>query len=41
MAVARKIIILEVKEISSFSLFGLASIIFALSAGYYLLKRSR
>jgi uncharacterized membrane protein (DUF373 family) len=40
-AVARKIIILEVKEISGFTLLGLASIVIALSAGYYLLKRSR
>lgn len=40
-AIARKIIILDVKELSSFTLLGLASIIVALSVGYYLLKRSR
>lgn len=40
-AVARKIIILDVKELSNFTLLGLASIVIALSVGYYLLKRSR
>lgn len=40
-AVARKIIILDVKELSSFTLLGLASMVVALSVGYYLLKLSR
>jgi uncharacterized membrane protein (DUF373 family) len=37
-AVARKVIILDVKELSSLTLIGIGVIIFALSAGYYLLK---
>jgi len=39
-AISRKVIILEVKELSSLTLIGIAAIILALSAGYYLLKRS-
>ncbi len=38
-AVARKVIILDIKEISSLSLIGLASIIMALTIGYYFMKR--
>ena len=40
-AIARKVIILDVKELSSLTLIGIASIIIALSAGYYLMKRTR
>ncbi len=40
-AIARKVIILDVKEIDSLSLVGIAAIILALSAGYFLMKRSR
>jgi uncharacterized membrane protein (DUF373 family) len=38
-AVGRKVIILDVKEISSLSLIGIASIIISLSIGYFLVKR--
>jgi uncharacterized membrane protein (DUF373 family) len=40
-AIARKIIILDLKEISNFTLIGLAAVIFSLSVGYYLIKRER
>ena len=40
-AIARKVIILDVKEIDSLSLIGIASIVLALTAGYFLMKRSR
>ena len=39
-AIARKVIILDVKELSSLTLIGIAAIIIALSAGYYLVKRT-
>ena len=38
-AIGRKVIILDVKEISSLSLLGIAAIIISLSVGYYLVKR--
>ncbi len=37
-AIARKVIILDVKEISSLTMLGIAAIILALSIGYYLSK---
>jgi uncharacterized membrane protein (DUF373 family) len=37
-AVARKVIILDVKELSSLTLVGIGTIIIALSIGYYLLR---
>ena len=40
-AIARKVIILDVKELSSLTLIGIGSIIFALSAGYYLVRRNK
>jgi uncharacterized membrane protein (DUF373 family) len=40
-AIARKVIILELKEVDSLSLIGIASIILALTTGYFLMKRSR
>ena len=40
-AIARKVIILDVKEIDSLSLIGIGSIVLALTAGYFLMKRSR
>jgi len=40
-AIARKVIILDVKELSSLTLIGMATIIIALAGGYFLLKRSR
>ena len=40
-AIARKVIIIDVKEIDSLSLLGIASIVLALTAGYFLMKRSR
>jgi len=39
-AIGRKVIILDVKEISSPSLLGIAAIIISLSVGYFLVKRS-
>ncbi len=40
-AIARKVIILDLKEVASLSLIGIASIIVALTVGYYLMKRSQ
>ena len=40
-AVARKIIVLEPKELPAGSLLGIAAIVFALTLGYYLVRRSR
>jgi uncharacterized membrane protein (DUF373 family) len=40
-AIARKVIILDLKEVDSLSLIGIASIIVALTVGYYLMKRSQ
>ncbi|SPD75204.1 Phosphate-starvation-inducible E-like protein [uncultured Desulfobacterium sp.] len=40
-AIARKVIILDLREVDSLSLIGIASIIIALTAGYFLVKRSR
>jgi len=40
-AIARKVIILDVKESSSLTLIGIGVIIFALSAGYYLVRRDK
>ena len=37
-AIARKVIILDITEVPSITLIGIGSIIMALSAGYYLLK---
>jgi uncharacterized membrane protein (DUF373 family) len=37
-AIARKVIILDLKEVDSLSLLGIASIILALTAGYFLMK---
>jgi len=39
-AIARKVIILDLKEIDSLSLFGIAAIILSLTLGYYFMKRS-
>lgn len=38
-AIARKVIILDIKETSSLSLIGMASIILALTFGYYFMKK--
>lgn len=40
-AIARKVIILDVKETDSLSLLGIAAIVVALTVGYYLMKRSQ
>ncbi|MGV8073793.1 MAG: phosphate-starvation-inducible PsiE family protein [Syntrophobacteraceae bacterium] len=40
-AIARKVIILDIKEVSSLTLIGIAAIIVALSIGYYPLKTKR
>ncbi|GBD97248.1 MAG TPA: phosphate-starvation-inducible E-like protein [Nitrospirae bacterium] len=40
-AVGRKVVILDVKELPSLTLIGIAAIILALSVGYYLIKRNR
>ncbi len=39
-AIGRKVIILDVKDLSSLSLIGIASIIISLSIGYFLVKRA-
>lgn len=39
-AIGRKVIILDVKEIPSVSLVGIAAIIISLSVGYFLVKRT-
>jgi uncharacterized membrane protein (DUF373 family) len=39
-AIARKVIILDLKEVDSLSLIGIASIIIALTVGYFLMKRT-
>ena len=38
-AISRKVIILDVKELSGLALVGIAAIILALSVGYFLIKR--
>lgn len=40
-AIARKIIILDVKDLQSLTLIGIAAIVIALSAAYYVIKRLR
>lgn len=40
-AIARKIIILEPKDLPALTLIGMAATIFSLCAGYYLLRKSR
>ncbi|HNR52118.1 MAG TPA: phosphate-starvation-inducible PsiE family protein [Deltaproteobacteria bacterium] len=40
-AIARKVIILDVKETDSLSLVGIAAIVVALTVGYYLMKKSQ
>jgi uncharacterized membrane protein (DUF373 family) len=37
-AIARKVVILDIKEVSSLTLIGMGVIVIALSAGYYLLR---
>lgn len=39
-AIARKVIILDIKEVSSLTLIGVGVIIISLLAGYFLLKKS-
>ena len=39
-AIARKVIILDLKEVDSVSLLGIAAIVLALAAGYFLMRRS-
>ena len=39
-AIARKVIILDLKEVDSLSLIGIASIVIALTLGYFLMKKS-
>jgi uncharacterized membrane protein (DUF373 family) len=39
-AISRKVIILDLKEIDSLSLIGLAAIVLALTVGYFLMKKS-
>ncbi len=41
MAIARKVIILDTTKLPSLTLFGIGFIIIALTAGYYLIKRSQ
>jgi uncharacterized membrane protein (DUF373 family) len=40
-AIARKIIILDIKKVPSSTLMGIGAITLALSIGYYLVKRIR
>lgn len=40
-AIARKVVILDIKEVPSLTLIGIGAIIVALSAGYYLLTINR
>lgn len=40
-AIARKVIILDVKDVSGLTLIGMGSIILALSIGYFLVKHKR
>jgi uncharacterized membrane protein (DUF373 family) len=40
-AIARKVIILDMKQVESLSLLGVAAIIIALTAGYFLMKRAQ
>ena len=40
-AIARKVIILDLKQVDSLSQIGIASIVIALTVGYYLMKRSQ
>ena len=40
-AIARKVIILDVKETDSLSLVGIAAIVVALTTGYYLMKKAQ
>jgi uncharacterized membrane protein (DUF373 family) len=40
-AIARKVIILDVKDLSGLALLGIAAIILALCIGYYLIKKKR
>jgi len=40
-AIARKVIILDVKEVSGVTLVGIGAIVITLSAGYYLIRRKR
>jgi uncharacterized membrane protein (DUF373 family) len=39
-AVARKVVILDAKSIDYMTVFAIAALVFALSAGYYLIKRT-
>ena len=39
-AISRKVIILDVKDLSGLTLIGIAAIIIALTGGYFLMKRS-
>jgi uncharacterized membrane protein (DUF373 family) len=40
-AIARKVVILDVKTLSGLTLVGIAAVILALSAGYFLVKRTQ
>lgn len=39
-AIGRKVIILDIKEVSSLSLLGIAAVVLSLSIGYFLVKRT-
>lgn len=39
-AIARKVIILDIKQVDGISLIGIAAIVLALTIGYFLMKRS-
>ena len=39
-AIARKVVVLDIKQLSDFPLIGVGAVIIALAAGYYLIKQS-
>jgi uncharacterized membrane protein (DUF373 family) len=40
-AISRKVIIMDIKKVDAVELLGIASIVLALSSGYFLIKRGR
>ena len=40
-AISRKVIIMDIKQMGALDLLGIAAIILALSSGYFLIKRGR
>ena len=40
-AISRKVIIIDIKDVSALDLLGIAAIVLALSSGYFLIRRTR